>query len=173
MTVYSQGSSYVTCSLQTTALIRNYFIVWIILDLCLFFIVPVVVMLICNMSILAKVVLLANRRRCNLQGDGKSKTATLSKKNKKMLKTVTRRVVILSLTYCICNAPISILNAVLISNNADDIIQEADVQSYRIVFNLLMYLNNGVNFLLYCIIGSGFRRDFMGIFKSGSRSSSS
>ena len=170
LTVYTRGTSYTVCSLRPSAMIRDYFVVWLILDLCLFFVIPFGLMLVCNMSILAKVVCLANKRRAQLQGGGKPKAAPPTSKSQKMLKTVTRRVVILSITYCVCNAPISIFNAILISGNADDVIPVNHVEIYRTVFHLLMYLNNGVNFFLYCMIGSGFRKDFMNIFRPGSNS---
>lgn len=171
VTVYVRGNSYIMCNLLTSAMIRDYFIVWLVLDLCLFFLVPFVVMLVCNAFILAKVVCLAKKRQSNLQAGGKTQNTSVGGKTKKMLKTVTRRVIILSIAYCICNAPISIFNVILISDHATDILPEGNVQTYRIIFHVLMFLNNGINFLLYCMIGSGFRKDFVGIFKSGSRTS--
>lgn len=171
VTVTAGGSSYVVCSLLPSALIRGYYFVWLILDLCLFFAVPFIVMLVCNISILTKVVCLAKKRRCSLQAGVRTQTAPSSSKTKKMLRTVTRRVVLLSITFCICNAPISVLNVILISSQATNILPEEHVETYRVIFNILMFLNNGVNFLLYCMIGSGFRKDFVSIFKSGSRTS--
>ncbi|XP_052820564.1 growth hormone secretagogue receptor type 1-like [Mya arenaria] len=165
------GFSVQECTIHSSSLIKNSFVVWLVLDLCLFFIIPFGIMLFCNISIMAKVVCLANARRNTLQARGGQTTAPRGGRSQKMLKTVTRRIIVLSVTYCVCNAPLAIYNLILISDGADDILNSEHIAGYRIVFHILMFLNNGVNFLLYCMIGSGFRKDFVGMFKSGSRTS--
>ncbi|WAR14089.1 SIFAR-like protein [Mya arenaria] len=171
MSVWIPHRINVECTIHSSSLIKNSFVVWLVLDLCLFFIIPFGIMLFCNISIMAKVVCLANARRNTLQARGGQTTAPRGGRSQKMLKTVTRRIIVLSVTYCVCNAPLAIYNLILISDGADDILNSEHIAGYRIVFHILMFLNNGVNFLLYCMIGSGFRKDFVGMFKSGSRTS--
>lgn len=168
VTVHTPTTTWTVCSPLSESIYRKFLHIWFYVDLCIFFIVPFLVMLICNISILAKVVCLAKKRRSSLHARGQNQTGG---KSKKMLKTVTRRVVILCVTYFVCNSPLAVLNVIVSSPQADFILDADDVQYYRLAFHILMYLNNGVNFLLYCMIGSGFRKDFIGIFRPSSRTS--
>ncbi|XP_052286337.1 neuropeptide SIFamide receptor-like isoform X2 [Dreissena polymorpha] len=164
--------SYDECGILATSLISNNFVVIIILDLCVLFVFPFGIMLICNVSILLKVICLARMRRNTLQERGGQTKSTRVCKSQKMLKTVTRRIIILSTTYFLCNAPLCIFN-ILLMNSKKNTVSMDHASIYRNVFHICMFFNNGVNFMLYCLIGSGFRKDLIGIFKSGSRSSSS
>ena len=122
-------------------------------------------MLICNVTILCKVICLARMRNNNLQECGGQPHDA---KRQKRLNTVSRRIIILSTTYLICNAPLCIFIVLKKKNNIVSIKHEL---VYTTVFSICMFLNNGVNFLLYCLIGSGFRKYFIGLFKSENRSS--
>ncbi|XP_045196298.1 galanin receptor type 2-like [Mercenaria mercenaria] len=166
--VYTPTSTWKECSPLSDTIYRQNLHAWFYIDLCIFFLLPFVVMLICNVSILAKVVCLAQKRSASLHARGQNQT---SAKSKKMLKTVTRRIVILTIAYIVCNSPLSVLNVILSSSKADYIVEAEHVQFYRIPFHVLMFVNNGVNFLLYCLIGSGFRKDFMSILRPSSRTS--
>lgn len=168
VTVYTPASTWNVCSPLSDSIYNKYLHAWFYIDLCIFFIVPFGIMLICNIFILAKVVCLAKKRSSSLHARGQNQTGA---KSKKMLKTVTRRIVILCLTYFLCNSPLAVFNVIVSSPKANYIIAAKDVQYYRVAFHILMYLNNGVNFLLYCMIGSGFRKDFMGILRPSSRTS--
>lgn len=168
VSVFTPTKAWNECRPLTDTIYRKNLLEWFYIDLSLFFIVPFLLMLVCNISILAKVVCLAQKRSASLHAQRQNKP---SGKSKKMLKTVTRRIVILTVTFMVCNAPLSIVNVMLSSPKADDIINAEHVQYYRIPFHMLMYANNGVNFILYCLIGSGFRKDFMGIIRPSSRTS--
>ena len=165
------GFTLTTCSLLPSSAISRSSTAFFVLDMCVFFLLPFGIMVMCNVSILAKVVCLASAKRNTLQARGGQTTPAHNGRSQKMCRTVTRRIVILSLTYCLCNAPLSIYNLILTSDTAGDVVYADHVDIYRIAFHILVYLNNGVNFLLYCMIGSGFRKDFVGMFRSGSRTS--
>lgn len=168
--LYRGNDMWLECNPLSDSIYSRYLQAWFYVDLCVFFVIPFGIMLVCNVSILAKVGCIATKRRSSLQ-ERTLKTTKPSSKSKKMLKTVTRRIVILCITYLICNCPLVVLNVILTSDNARYIISEENVQYFRLTFHVLMYVNNGVNFLLYCMIGSGFRKDFIGIFRPSSRTS--
>ena len=117
---------------------------------------------------------LAKKRRTTLQARGQEQSKSATGKSKKMLKTVTKRIVILSVAFCLCNAPLSIYNIIVLTPSLMkqlDSTQKMILLELRLPFHILLYLNNGINFLLYCFIGSGFRKDLVGIFRPSSRTS--
>ena len=87
--------------------------------------------------------------------------------NKHMIKTVTWRIIILSLTFCFFIAPGAIYMTLRVTS----------VVSWYLVVGdttiIIMFLNNGVNFFLYYMIGSEFRRDLILICKFRSQRGSS
>ena len=159
VTVYTNTTSQKLCMILSASVYRKYLDEWIVIDLCLFFIIPYAILITGNGLIMGKVVCLARRARKNHQ-NGNS-----AAKSKKMLKTVTKRILILSLTFCVCNAPISILNTMMVTGALQRATSQDRADYYRLPFHFLMYLNNAVNFLLYCVIGSSFRQDLIGIFR--------
>ena len=171
ITLMTNTTTWNECNALSTSALKMYMKIWLYMDLSLFFIIPFAVIVICNTAILARVAYLANKRRKTLQARGVK--ANGKSKADKMLKTVTVRIVVLSITYCLCTAPLSILNILLMTSSFSDVIADEHVQYLRIPFHMLMYLNNGCNFYLYCFIGSGFRKDLVGIFRPSSWSSSS
>ncbi|XP_052248385.1 thyrotropin-releasing hormone receptor-like [Dreissena polymorpha] len=141
------GTEYTLCRYQHTFSDISIF------DLCMFFVGPFSIIIICNVLILINII----KRKQAIKDFGSQTTG--NRGNQHMLKTVTLRVIILSLTYCLCIAPGQIYWVV---NNTLD--SSFSVVLYD-VFNILMYLNNGVNFILYCMLGSGFRKDLVEMFK--------
>ena len=169
----TNSSTWMECNMLSGSALLKYLNVWLYMDLSLFFIIPFAIIILCNSTILSKVVFLANKRKKSLHAQGQKSRGKPSKAER-MLKTVTVRIVVLSVTYCLCTGPISVLNTLLISPSFTEVVDGEHVQYLRIPFHLLMYLNNGINFFLYCFIGSGFRKDLIGIFRPGSwRSTSS
>ncbi|XP_052286339.1 thyrotropin-releasing hormone receptor-like isoform X2 [Dreissena polymorpha] len=145
------------CEILTSSLFGISSLTMIFVDLCVLFVFPFIIILICNISILLKVICVKRMRRNTLQERGGQQNS--SRQN--ILKTVTCRIIILSTAFLICNAPLLLFNA-LDSYESNVSVDDANV--YSTVFHICMFLNNGVNFLLYCLIGSGFRKDFIGIF---------
>ena len=171
ITLMTISSTWTECNMLSKSALLKYLSAWLYMDLSLFFIIPFILILGCNSGIMLKVVLLANKRKKALQARGQKPNGTT--KAEKMLKTVTVRIIMLSVTYCVCTGPISILNTLIVSESFKSMMAAEDVQYLRVPFHLLMYLNNGINFFLYCFIGSGFRKDLVGIFRPTSWSSSS
>lgn len=171
ITLMTNSSTWTECNMLSKSALKKYLLAWLYMDLSLFFIIPFIVIIVCNSAILARVIYLARKRKKTLQARGVK--SNKSSKAERMLKTVTVRIILLSVTYCVCTGPISVLNSLLMSPSFSRMIADGSVQYLRIPFHLLMYLNNGINFFLYCFIGSGFRKDLVGIFRPSSWSSSS
>ena len=171
ITLMTNSTTWKECNALSKSALKKYLTAWLYMDLSLFFIIPFAVIIVCNTAILARVAYLANKRRKTLQARGVK--ANGKSKADRMLKTVTLRIIGLSLTYCLCTGPLSILNILLVTPTFSEMIADEHVQYLRIPFHLMMYLNNGCNFYLYCFIGSGFRKDLVGIFRPTSWSSSS
>ena len=63
-----------------------------------------------------------------------------------------------SVTFLLLTTPTALSNALwsatILSSNP----------IYRVMMNLLQYLNHSINSVLYCIVGSKFRKEFLKIF---------
>ena len=130
------------------------------MDLVILYIAPWIILLICNTLILFKIGL--------KQRDRKRKFVTMRRRSDKTLSAVTTRIVAMNLAFCCCNAPIVILD--LIQYTSDS---QVHIQHYilRHIFQLLMYINNSINFVLYSTFGTSFRQDLVDLlFPSRRRS---
>ena len=137
-----------------------------ILDILILFVFPLSIILISKGFILLKVIFLARMRRNTLQDCRWQSTASQVGQRQKRLKTVSRRVIILSTTYLICNAPLCNFNVILMKEN--NISMEIE-NLYKTMYHIFMFLSNNDNFMLYCLIRSGFKKVFIKPFKRGSR----
>ncbi|XP_052809427.1 delta-type opioid receptor-like isoform X2 [Mya arenaria] len=131
------------------------------LDMTFLFAAPFLIMLINNSIILVKVAGCVERY-CGKSRE--SNTVRNSPRHQRMLKTITRRVILLCVTYMTCNAPLMILNAIGSSTNYDQL--SPLFHNLNFMFHILLYLNNSINFLLYCLIGSSFRNDCLKMMSS-------
>ena len=118
---------------------------WI--NFCLTSLIPFLVMIVANSAITAKV-LYANYVRKVKLNVGKDQKLT------------SMMVILLSISviFLLTTAPMSVLEIVLLPVD--------DLAPYRVVWsslNLLFYTNYSVIFLLYCVSGTRFRREFFGI----------
>ena len=110
---------------------------------------PFLLMLITNFAIIYKFV----RAKC------KSKINSTESTSQALSKAATRgtaMVVTVSVTFLILTAPTAV-NSVLLRWYALGIL-------YRAFMNSTQYLNHGINGVLYCIVGSKFRRELLNIF---------
>ena len=81
--------------------------------------------------------------------------------NQVLSKSVTRgtaMVVTVSVTFLILTAP-SVVNIALWSN-----IKLSNDLVYDVIKNFAQYLNHSINGVLYCIVGSRFRNEFVNLF---------
>ena len=157
-----------------TTLVKNE-VIWYWVELNIHFIIPFIVIVTCNISILAKAISLAiNRWRALRRSLTNMEGVQIQKR---MLKTVTIRIIVLSLAFCVGVGPIHLyryeatLQVVQIAKTDDGERRNNDMFPLYIAFTVLMYLNNAINFFLYCVIGAGFRKDLMKLFRKGIRGS--
>lgn len=145
---------------------------WYYLEGLVHFILPFVIIIVSNISITIKVLGVANSQRRWYQGLRERLRRTAQ--GKKLLTTVTLRTIVLSVAFCFGVGPIHLcgyketLQDKKIINNVTHIGGKMDKPPPEyICFVILMYVNNAVNFLLYCLIGSSFRRDLRKLFPRG------
>lgn len=149
-------------------------VAWFYAELIIHFALPFVIIFICNVCILVKTVVLALTHYKYLAG---KQLGTM--KDRGILKSIPFRAVLLSIAFCIGVGPIHIYGYKETLQFKQPIEAEMDgrksngVDSVYMTFVILMYLNNAINFLLYCAIGSGFRKDIVKIFTCKTKTSSS
>ena len=85
--------------------------------------------------------------------------------------SLTLRIFILSTVHLISTGPIAVAE-VMKASSIDSAVffTFKSIPVYR-AFNLLFYLNSGVNFVLYCLFGSEFRQDLYEILRLKSKRS--
>ena len=148
-------------------------VAWFYAELVIHFVIPFVIIVICNVCILVKMVLLAVKRLRTFTGKQRCKN-----NDNGILRSIPYRAVLLSIAFCVGVGPIHIYGyketlqfklpiEVEMSGQRND-----GVDSVYITFVILMYLNNAINFLLYCAVGSGFRKDIVKIFRQKTKSPS-
>ena len=92
--------------------------------------------------------------------NGKQSNSTEST-NQALVKVATRgtaMVVTVSVTLLLLTAPTAVPNAL------SYFIRLGSFLLYRAFMNLTQYLNHGINSVLYCIVGSIFRRELIKLF---------
>lgn len=130
---------------------RFYVSIWPWIDLAKFNAIPFSIILFCNICILSN--LYKRKQKLNTavapQGIKKSKVQSL---------TIT--LIALNTTFLISSTPVSIYLAFYETFSADS----SSYTTARLVLawaitNLVMFMNNTINFLLYCVGGENFRRE--------------
>ena len=76
----------------------------------------------------------------------------------------TAMVVTVSITFLLLTSPTALNEALLYVNNF------SKNPMYRLFMNLTQYLNHSINCVLYCIVGSRFRNEFLKIICNKERS---
>ncbi|XP_046366782.2 C-C chemokine receptor type 1-like [Haliotis rufescens] len=145
------------------------FQVWPWIDLCVFSLIPLIVLIIANISIIQKIL---TRRRNARRINPVVSTITSEQKRYQDKKTssMTIMLLVLNLVFFVCTTPISVY---LIGEPywLDDLTprQEAVLSLVWAIANMLQYTNNSINFLLYCISGSRFRNTLKDLFQRRNR----
>ncbi|XP_059160046.1 probable G-protein coupled receptor 139 [Physella acuta] len=138
---------------------------WPWIDFSVFCLVPCVVLLAGNTSIVLGV--LASKRKSRRVGPILEASAQPLPRNK--TSSMTAVLLMLNLVFVLTTAPVSLF-FILYPSWQERIRTEQDVARANLVFaavNLFQYLNNALNFLLYCGSGTKFRQDLAGIFRRG------
>ena len=140
-------------------------VAWFYAELVIHFGLPFVIIVICNMCILVKTVLLVIKRYRHLTGIRRDQSNDTG-----ILRAIPYWAVLLSIAFCIGVGPIHIhgyketLQFKLPPEAEMDGRENHGVDLVYLTFVILMYLNNAINFLLYCTIGSDFRKDIVKLF---------
>ena len=129
----------------------------ILVDICLVFAIPFTIITICNSLIMVK--LIHSMRRIKKTQGGQTNI-----KDSRMI-SLTFRIFILSTVHLLSTGPIATAE-VMIASSVDSSVffSYTNIPMYR-AFNLLFYLNSGVNFVLYCLFGHEFRQDLYDIIR--------
>ena len=128
----------------------------LVLQLSFCFAIPFFVITLCNLLIIVKLL----RRMRGLNTDSASQTNI---KDSRMV-SLTMRIFILSIVYCISTGPITIIEVMKASSIEYRVLFIKNRTLFRF-FNLLFYLNSSVNFILYCLFGNEFRQDLYTLMK--------
>ena len=140
-------------------------VAWFYAELVIHFGLPFVIIVICNMCILVKAVLLVIKRYRHLTGVRRGQSNDTG-----ILRAIPYWAVLLSIAFCTGVGPIHIygfketLQSKLPPEAEMDGRENHGVDLVYLTFVILMYLNNAINFLLYCTIGSDFRKDIVKLF---------
>ena len=110
---------------------------------------PSILMFLTNFAIVFKFM----RAKCQ-----SSSTESTNQAFVKSATTGTAMVVTVSVTFLLLTAPTAVPNAL------SYFIRLGSFPLYRAFMNLTQYLNYGINSVLYCIVGSRFRRELMKLF---------
>ena len=138
--------------------------VWTLIDLGMFCLVPFSVIVVGNICILAK--LMKNQRRLSAVSLPHDETRIRRwSSSGRTISSLTATLMVLNTVFLITTLPISIFNI-----GYDYWRQKGDPQTiaslelWWAIVNMLMYSNNCVNFLLYCLSGSRFRKEARKVF---------
>ncbi|ELU06163.1 hypothetical protein CAPTEDRAFT_212775 [Capitella teleta] len=123
---------------------------WLRIDLALASAIPFIVIFAMNCAIITKIAL-------------NSKDLTSAKSSK--TNSMTAVLVSVSISFLIFTLPITIHMIMYDAdayNNATEL-EIAHIEIAWVVVNIIYYLNNSVNFFLYCLTGPRFRREFLAL----------
>ena len=126
--------------------------VWFINFIALF-VLPVAMIIVCNVAILFEVV----RQRNRLQTTDSRRMSQTS-----AIDSMTARVIAVSLLHCLTVGPGSVGNMVPAYRQNIGVLES--ISMVDSVFNTLWIVNHGCNFVLYSAFGTAFRKDFRDMF---------
>lgn len=142
-------------SIFTCDVSHEYSVIWHSIHLCVFCLLPFTILLICNCSVIIRLVKRTRQRR--------SKKAVEDSKNDKTTQ-VTTLLVLLNIVFFINTLPISIFLVIDpdMADSSDH--DQAKLQLYYAIVNMFVFLNSAINFVLYFLTGSRFRADIKALF---------
>ncbi|XP_064609470.1 neuromedin-U receptor 2-like [Liolophura sinensis] len=127
--------------------------IWPWIDISVFSLVPFSIIAICNISIITKIARsrFRNKVTANSAGEGDNRVKTSS---------MTALLLSLNTVFLVTTAPVCIYYIGLPEwTRTATSEKKIELDLWHAVLQLLMYLNNSVNFLFYCISGPKFRRE--------------
>ncbi|XP_074650495.1 C-C chemokine receptor 1-like protein 1 [Tubulanus polymorphus] len=141
---------------------------WALIDLTVYSLVPLVIIFVCNVSIIVKVRVSHRRTSCG--------NARVVPNRQKRISSMTAMLVTVNFVFMITTLPISIYVIVFYQKGKDYLHLEVKNSQNREqildsnailwpLLNLLQYSNNALNFYLYCISGPRFREQYSQLFR--------
>lgn len=152
--------------------------VWPWVDLCAFCVIPFSVIVIGNSLILVKVIKSHKKTKSRIVPTVAVNTHRVQSSSHGKHSSMTTMLFTLNIVFLVSTSPISIYNigyTYWMTGASDEKIAELDL--WWAIVNMLMYTNNSLNFLLYCLSGTKFRQEVINLFckryKSGRNSTNS
>ncbi|XP_064629317.1 FMRFamide receptor-like [Lineus longissimus] len=152
----------VECYIRDGTLYKSFWLMkWYWIDLMAFSGLPFLAISYCNCSILYQV-LQGQKMRNKLQNSGDHSVASAAK-----LTSMTRMLTIVSVVFILLTLPVSV-HFIVYGQLIVSFVTQKQIAQYVLsytVTNLLSYVNNTINFLLYCLSGTQFRREVFQMFR--------
>ena len=152
------GSQHYSCGPASDGYDTFFKYVWHYIDLSLFSIVPFLILSSSNIYIIYKVI--SNKRKL------KRHTGTSCELTENKTSSMSKLLVALNVIFIVSTAPICIYLVCRPYVTPPDVpvsVQEED--PWYAFVKILMYTNNTVNFILYCVSGTKFRRELKRLFQ--------
>jgi len=139
---------------------------WAWIDLCVFFIIPMTILLVGNSLIVNNVITSHRKSRRSVMPSIESRTN--NRKNKQQtskISSLTISLMLVSVLFCICITPIVVypIGQPYWETGASNK-KKATLFLIETLANLLMYVNHSINFILYFMSGKRFRNEVKQLF---------
>lgn len=161
------------CSMKSQ--MTNFFRIWTIIDASLYSFIPSCVLISLNILIVWEILRSRNKRMCLTNNANQ----TCSKSMKKMstdTQHLSITLIAISFIFLVTTTPLVLFKLILYFKGhyqmKEEIYQSGLIQLIDVIFEMLMYVNHSINFLLYCATGNRFRQHVLSLILCGSRSSS-
>lgn len=149
-------------------------ITWPWIDLCAFCVIPFVVIVIGNALILFKVIQSQKKANSRIVPSVQARSRQHASSSYGKHSSMTAMLFTLNIVFLFSTSPVSIYN-IGYTYWADNVSEHryAQLDLWWAIVNMLMYTNNSLNFLLYCLSGTKFRAEVFRLFRPKGRGSNS
>ena len=140
---------------------------WPWIDLCVFCLIPFSVIVIGNGFIILKVIKSQRKTKARVVPSINTGETRTSHRNTSKHSSMTAMLFTLNMVFLVTTSPVSIYNIGYTHWLTDGTHQTyASLDLWWAIVNMLMYTNNSLNFLLYCLSGTRFRQEVIRLFCS-------
>ena len=148
--------------------------VWPWIDLCMFCLIPVSVIIVGNCCILFRVFRSHQKTRARSVSTVSMNQRTSLQRRRAKHSSMTAMLFTLNIVFLFTTSPISIYNIGFTHWMESGTSQDyATLDLWWAIVNMLQYTNNSINFLLYCLSGTRFRKEVKRLFCQKPRQGSS
>ena len=127
--------------------------IWIWLDTIIFSLMPFGVMLACSIIILVEI----KMKSKNIISSRRNASIKSKQRNKKLLLML----IVTNLNFVFCSLPLCI--NIVIMNRFKDLSYNS--HGYQIIFHILSYINNSINFIFYILFSTNYRKVLFSILR--------